>query len=83
MGKLTVELPEEIHAELKRRATLHRGTIKEIVTGLLEEYLSEGEETKVLKETGLCGSWVDARSENAIIADIKRRRNYFSDSSPS
>lgn len=38
MGKLTMELPEEIHTELKRRAALHHQTIKEIMIGLLEEY---------------------------------------------
>jgi plasmid stability protein len=77
MGKLIVELPEEIHKELKKKATLHHRTIKEVVTDLVEEYLSHREEKKNLKETGLCGEWEDKRSADAIIADIKSNRNWF------
>ncbi len=77
MGKLIVELPEEIHKELKKKATLHHRTIKEVVTDLVEEYLSQKEEKENLKETGLCGEWEDTRSADAIIADIKSHRNWF------
>lgn len=74
MRKLIVELPEEIHQELKNVATLQHRTIKEMVTGLLKEYLSQGREKKKLKETGLCGAWEDSRSAAAIITEIKRHR---------
>ncbi len=46
MGKLIVELPDKIHSELKKKATLHHQTIKDIVTDLLEAYLSKSEEKK-------------------------------------
>jgi hypothetical protein len=77
MGKLIVELPEEIHKELKKKATLHHRTIKEVVTDLVEGYLLQGEEGKNLKETGLCGKWEDTRTADAIISDIKSHRNWF------
>lgn len=77
MGKLIVELPEHLHQELKRKATLDHRTIKEVVTDLLEGYLSRTEEMKSLKETGLCGMWKDTRSADAIIADIRSHRKWF------
>ena len=77
MRKLIVELPEETHQELKKWATLHHQTIKEVVTGLVEQYISQGEEKKEIKETSLCGKWEDTRTADAIIADIKAHRNWF------
>ncbi len=77
MGKLIVELPDEIHKELKKKVTLHHRTIKEVVTDLVEGYLSRAEEKKEIKETGLCGAWEDTRKAEAIIADIKTRRKWF------
>ena len=76
MGKLIVELPEEIHQDLKKKATLDHKTIKEVVTDLVQEYLAR-EQREALKETGLCGKWQDARSADAILADIKKHRNWF------
>lgn len=77
MGKLIVELPEETHKELKKKAIMHHRTLKEVVTDLVEEYLSEDKGEKNLKETGLCGKWEDTRTPEAIIAEIKRHRNWF------
>lgn len=77
MGKLIVELPDKIHSELKKKATLHNQTIKDIVTDLLEDYLSKSEEKKEIKETGLCGRWADIRTAEAIIEDIKMHRKWF------
>ncbi len=77
MGKLIVELPDEIHKELKKRAILHHRTIKEVVTDLVEGYLSKDEEKREVKETGLCGAWEDARKAETIIADIKTHRKWF------
>lgn len=77
MAKLIVELPEEIHKELKKKATLHHRTIKEVVTDLVEEYLAREGVTGELKETGLCGEWEDTRTADEIITDIKRHRNWF------
>lgn len=39
MGKLIVEVSEEIHRELKKKAMLEQRTIKEVVTSLVEGYL--------------------------------------------
>lgn len=77
MTKLIVELPEEIHKELKRKALLHHRTIKEVVTDLLEEFLSRKGEGGEMTETGFCGRWEDKRSAGAIIADIKSHRAWF------
>lgn len=77
MGKLIVELPEEIHKELKKKATLGHRTIKEVVTDLVEAYLSQVDEKKSLKETGLCGKWEDTRTAEEIVTDIKSHRNWF------
>ena len=77
MAKLIVELPEEIHKELKRKALLHHRTIKEVVTDLLEEFLSRGRKEGNMTETGFCGRWEDKRSAAAIIADIKSHRAWF------
>ena len=78
MGKLIVELPDEIHGELKKKATMDNKTLKEIVTNLIKKYLSGlQEKTKPKRETGLCGSWEDERSADEIIRDIKTHRKWF------
>ena len=77
MAKLIVELPEELHKELKKTAALSHRTIKNVVTDLVEEYISRGEKKEDLQETGLCGKWEDARTPEAIIADIKAHRNWL------
>ena len=78
MAKLIVELPEEVHRELKRKATHERRTIKGVVTDLVEGYLSLGrEDTARPAETGLCGGWKDTRTAAEILRDIKSRRNWF------
>ena len=77
MGKLIVELPENLHQELKRKATLDHRTIKEVVTDLLQGYLSRTKEFESLKETGLCGTWEDTRTADAIIADIRSHRKWI------
>ena len=77
MTKLIVELPEELHKELKKTAALSHRTIKNVVTDLVEEYISRGEKKEDLQETGLCGKWEDTRTPEAIIADIKAHRNWL------
>jgi len=78
MGKLIVELSDEIHGELKKKATIHHKTLKEVITDLVNKYLSGmNEQTKIIKETGLCGSWEDERPADEIIKDIKAHRKWF------
>ncbi len=77
MSKLIVELPEQLHRELKKRAVLHHRTIKEVMTGLVEGFLSHREEKKRPRETGLCGAWQDVRAAEVIVADIKSHRRWF------
>lgn len=78
MGKLIVELPDEIHGELKKRAAVDRKTQKEIVTNLIKKYLIGTQKHGVSKKkTGLCGMWEDGRSAEEIIRDIKSHRKWF------
>ncbi|MBI5025294.1 MAG: hypothetical protein HZC12_00915 [Nitrospirae bacterium] len=78
MGKLIVELPDEIHGELKKKAATNHKTLKDIVTRLIDEYLHVPEkQVSTKKKTGLCGSWDDARTADEIIKDIKSRRRWF------
>jgi predicted transcriptional regulator len=77
MAKLIVELPEELHRELKKTAALSHRTIKNVVTDLVEEYISREEKREDVTETGLCGKWEDTRTPEAIIADIKAHRNWL------
>ena len=77
MGKLIVELSEELHKELKKAAAMNHRTIKDVVTHLVEDYLSRGEENQDLEETGLCGKWEDTRTPDEIIADIKAYRHWL------
>jgi hypothetical protein len=79
VGKLIVELPDEIHGELKKRAAVDHKTLKNIVTELIHEYLYTPEKhvSTTKKKTGLCGSWDDKRTAEEIIKDIKTRRKWF------
>ena len=78
MGKLMVELPNNIHAELKKKAAERHATLKTIITDLIEDYLSASpKEREREKKTGLCGSWDDERSAEEIIRDVRGRRTWF------
>ena len=78
MAKLIVELPEEVHRELKRKATHEHRTIKDVVTDLVEGYLSLGRDAPARPAaTGLCGRWKDPRTAAEILTDIKSRRRWF------
>ena len=78
MAKLIVELPEEVHKELKKKATHEHRTIKAVVTDLVEDYLAlRGEDTGKAGETGLCGRWEDTRTAVEIITDIKSHRKWL------
>jgi hypothetical protein len=77
MAKLIVELPDEIHRELKKTATLRNLTLKEVVTDLVKEYLARAEKSVASAGTGLCGSWEDTRTAAAIIADIRKHRSWL------
>jgi len=77
MGKLIVELPDEIHEAIKRKAALNNKTIKETVINLLNDYLSREEKTEKLQETGFCGKWEDEKTAEEIISDIKSHRKWL------
>ncbi len=78
MGKLIVELPDEIHGELKKKAAVNHKTLKDIITGLIQEYLyARGKQAPAKKKTGLCGSWDDERTADEIVKDIKIQRRWF------
>jgi hypothetical protein len=78
MGKLIVELPEEVHMELKKKAADRHKTIKNIITGLVEDYLRKEETQKaVARKTGLCGKWSSEKTADEIIKDIKAHRQWF------
>ncbi len=78
MAKLIVELPEEVHKELKKKATHEHRTIKDVVTDLVEDYLSpRGEDTGKARGTGFCGRWENTRTAEEIITDIKSHRKWF------
>ncbi|MFH0933048.1 MAG: hypothetical protein V1832_01865 [Nitrospirota bacterium] len=78
MGKLIVELPDEIHGELKKKAAINHKTLKDIITELIHEYLYRPEkDIPAKKKTGLCGGWDDERTAEEIIRDIKTHRGWF------
>ncbi|HBR18000.1 MAG TPA: hypothetical protein DD725_10395 [Deltaproteobacteria bacterium] len=78
MGKLIVELPDEIHGELRKKAAISHKTLKDIITGLIHQYLSASEKKAMAKSnTGLCGKWEDERAADDIIKDIKTSRRWF------
>jgi predicted nucleic acid-binding protein len=71
--ELIVELPDEIHGELKKRAAVDHNTLKNIVTELIHEYLYSPEKhVSTKKKTCLCGSWDDA---GLLIASIALLNN--------
>ena len=82
MGKLIVELPEELHAQLKRQAAADRKTLKTIVISLLGHYLQGPTPVRVKRTTGLCGAWKDRRSASALIADGRSAREWWTRSRP-
>jgi hypothetical protein len=78
MGKLIVELPKEIHEDLKKKAAMEQKTLKDIITELIHEYLYTHEKQgPTKKKAGLCGSWDDERTAEEIIRDIKTHRRFF------
>ncbi|MCI0413142.1 hypothetical protein L0222_10130 [bacterium] len=83
MSKLIVEIAEKTHQELRETAARKRRTVREVVTELLEEYLTREKNPKRIRSTGLCGKWDDSRPTEEIIASIKSGRNWFRRSSNS
>lgn len=77
MRKLIVELPDEVHGELKKKAAADQKTLKDIITILIYEYMSAPKKQVPIKKTGLCGIWDDERPAEEIIEDIKARRRWF------
>ncbi|MBI4688558.1 MAG: hypothetical protein HY756_12435 [Nitrospirae bacterium] len=78
MGKLIVELPNEVHRELKKKAADRHKTIKDIITCLVGNYLhTEERQEAVIKKTSLCGKWSDEKTADEIIRDIKTHRRWF------
>ncbi len=78
MGKLIVELLDEIHRKLKKRAAMKHKTMKDIITELIHEYLyTQEKQVPTKKKTDLCGSWDDERTAEEIIRDIKTHRKGF------
>ena len=71
MSKLIVELPETLHARLKRQATEERKTLKVIVTSLLSDYLAHPQSKPKMVATKLCGAWKDTRSAETLIANLR------------
>ena len=78
MRKLIVELPDEVHGELKRKAAITNKTLKDIISGLIQAYLAEsGKPESKPGKTGLCGRWDDDRTPEEIVKDIKTHRRWF------
>jgi len=77
MRKLIVEIPDDLHGELKKKAVHLGKTLKNIITDLLYRYLSEPRTSTIFpEETGLCGAWEDLRAPEEIIQDIKKHRKW-------
>jgi hypothetical protein len=78
MGKLIVELPDQLHGDLKKKAAESHKTLKDIITGLINEFLYTAKNKGPSKvSTGLCGSWDDDRTADEIIEDVKVHRQWF------
>ena len=78
MGKLIVELPGDVHRELKKKAAANNMTLKDIITELIHEYLSATEKGPASEDkTCLCGVWDDDRAAEEIIKDIKTHRKWL------
>ncbi len=83
MRKLIVEIPDDLHGELKKKAAIHQKTLKNIITDLLYRYLSEPRTPTIFpEETGLCGAWEDLRAPDEIIQHIKKHRKWSRRKSP-
>jgi len=76
MGKLIVELPDELHTQLKAHAAAGHMTLKVIVTSLLRQYLRQPRGTRPRKATGLCGAWEDRRSPEELVAELRAARRW-------
>lgn len=77
MGKLIVELPDELHTHLKEQAAAGHQTLKIIVTSLLQQYLRHpGRHGSLKHSTGLCGAWKDRRNAHEIHADLRSSRQW-------
>jgi hypothetical protein len=78
MSKLIVELPDELHGALKKKAVTNNKTIKEVITELVNAYISSsGKNQNKMNKTGICGTWNDERTADEIIKDIKEHRSWF------
>ena len=77
MGKLIVELPDDLHAELKKQAATDRKTLKAIVISLLGSYLHAPAPRRTTRATGLCGAWKDDRPAEALIAELRAARRWW------
>lgn len=77
MSKLIVELPDELHAQLKKHAAADRKTLKTIVMTLLDSYLHHPVPRSPKRATGLCGAWKDDRSAETIIAQLRSARRWW------
>jgi hypothetical protein len=47
VAKLIVELPDHLHGELKKKATIQQRTLKSVITEFVMKYLSEKRLCKV------------------------------------
>ena len=77
MSKLIVEIPDQMHSQLRKAAALRDRTLREIVMDLVQDYLAVQQGSRSLKETGLCGKWLDDRTAEEIMMDIKKHRSWF------
>ena len=76
MGKLIVELPEELHGSLKKQAAMEHKTLKVIVTSLVSYYLTHPAQGLPKAAAKLCGAWKDHRAAEAVAADIRSARRW-------
>ena len=76
MGKLIVEISDELHDNLKKTAALNGITIKEITIALLDNFLKK-QKLPHFSITGFCGKWQDERTAEQIIKDIKAHRKWM------
>lgn len=76
MGKLIVEISDELHDNLKKTAALNGITIKEITIALLDNFLKK-QKLHHSSTTGFCGKWQDDRTAKQIIKDIKAHRKWM------
>ena len=73
-----VELPDNMHGELKKKAASEHTTLKNIITDMIDDYLSvTARPSSPMKKTGLCGIWEDDRPADEIVRDIRSGRTWF------